>query len=45
MIKDAFYYYLWNKFNFINKEEFDKNYDAIKLGYLLAILDDEKEAN
>lgn len=42
VVKDEFYYFLLNKYNWVSEESFCKNYKAIKLGYLLAHLEEEE---
>ena len=37
--EEELYKHLYNTFNFVSEENFKKNYKAIKLGYLLALLD------
>lgn len=38
--KDELYFKLFDMYNFDSYEEFDKYYNAIKLGYLLAKLEE-----
>lgn len=45
IIKDGLYFYLLDKFSFIQKQDFDKYYKGIKLGYLLAMLGDNLKFN
>lgn len=37
--EEELYKHLYNLYNFSSEELFKKNYKAIKLGYLLALLD------
>lgn len=37
--KDALFMHLYHLYNFPSKEEFAKSYKSIRLGYLLALLD------